>query len=722
MKPFAPLCLVPVVRDGTVLASRRARRAVGRMLLAGLLLATGPLGGKALGGSDLYVDGGCEVSGDGSVVAPCARSKGGPGPFKRISTGVEALGPGRTLYVRGRHDRFDGIYRGEYLAIYGQHHLDCRSSRCTIRGYENERPLISGFKTYGDWQRVSPKSPVWFRDMERHDECQGLAASGGQAARASGDADWDPQLIVQDRGGGVRVPLQYNDHVADARFVEERLKDDGSWWHDLAAHRSYVNPYGDGNPNDDPHTVLLVPQEQAQIVIEGSGTCGPDSTQVSHNLLVKQIALEGARSKFVEVNGKVGEPASDLRFEGLSMRFTGGRFAVHTQRLVRFGIQDWTAEWIGRGLSWANHAHAFRTFRMDDATLDGITCRHLGTDNKGQRLFLDPPWANALTSWWWGGTCIQIKQSSDVKIHDLVAEDLSLVGVAFDVSRRSVLDGFDIRRAAAAVGMHEFTPVPETGCDERNPEHFCHNYDNVVRNGVIHASGIDGAGAIVVERNQHDAHKKLQPGQFTARIYNVAITYPGAAALVIRDIDAVSLWNVSIYGDMASLFPRPGRLVRPAKGVMLLEDVERFESRNNIFSQLGDVAIDVESPVDPGAAGGVSFDHDLFDRSGPAPLVRWHEGYATLAGPPGFQETGQERHGKEGSPRFTGVPGSVATPPDLHVAPDSAAAAMGAALSDRFATDAGGGPRRAWDAGAYAVSSGGAHATVVKTRTRGVDE
>lgn len=653
-----------------------------------LLLARGT-GTDALA-AEFYVDGECEVDGDGAGVTPCATAPGAPGPFTRIAVGVKALRPGDTLHVRGGHDGFDGVYRGEYLGIFGDGHLDCRASRCTIRGYQGERPVISGFKTYRDWQQTSPGSAVWFRDMERHDECQGQAPSGGAIARRDPDADWDPQLIVQERTG-VRTPLQYNDRIGDARFVEKQLKDDGSWWHDLAGHRSYVNPYGGSDPNRDPGTVLLVPQEQALIVIDGSGECGPGAPRVSHNILFKQLALEGARSKFVEVNGRVGEPASDIRFEAISMRFTGGRYAFHTQRVTRLHVEDAISEWIGRGLSWHDHVHAFRNFHMDHATLRGITCRHLGIDNTGRRAFLDPPWANVLTSWWAGGTCLQVKQSNDVMLQDITAEDLSLVAVALDVSRRTVLDGFDIRRAASAIGLMEFTPAPRP-CDERNEAHFCHNYDHVIRNGRIHASGMDPIGAIVVDRNVRDAHKKLQAGQFTAKIYNVAITYPRGAALRVRDVDGVSIWNVSVYGDMATLFPSLGRpqrpargpAKRPAKGIVVEGDVRTFESRNNIFAGLGDVAIEM-MPSAAGGAAGLTCDHDLFD------------------GSRRFRGAGQELHGREGNARFLAVPGSLLKPPDLHVAPNSSARGMGADLSAHFQTDADGKPRRTWDAGAYRV-------------------
>jgi hypothetical protein len=638
------------------------------------------MGSEALA-AERYVDGGCAVDGDGTVVT-CASVSGATGPFKRIAAGVKALRSGDTLHVRGRHDGFDGVYRGEYLGIFGADHLDCRASRCTIRGYQGERPVVSGFKTYGDWQQTSPGSAVWFRDMERHDECQGQGPSGGAAGRRDPDADWDPQLIVQDRTG-IRIPLQYNDRIGGARFVEERLKDDGSWWHDLAGHRSYVNPHGGNNPNRDPGTVLLVPQEQALIVIDGSGECGQGPPRVSHNVLVKQIAMEGARSKFVEVNGRVGESASDIRFEAISMRFTGGRYAFHTQRVTRFSVEDAVSEWIGRGLSWHDHVHAFRTFHMDHATLRGITCRHLGSDNTGRRAFLDPPWANVLSSWWGGGTCLQVKQSNDVMLHDITAEDLSLVGVALDVSRRTVLDGFDIRRAASAIALMEFTPAPRP-CDERNDAHFCHNYDHVIRNGRIHASGMDPIGAIVVDRNARDAHKKLQAGQFTAKIYNVAITYPRGAAIRVRDVDGVSVWNVSVYGDMSTLFPSLGRPQRPAKGIVVAGDVRSFEARNNIFAGRGNVAIEVMSNATGGAAG-LTFDHDLFD------------------GSRGFRGAGQELHGRAGSARFLAVPGSLLKPPDLHAAPNSSARGMGANLSAHFQTDADGKPRKTWDAGAYRV-------------------
>jgi hypothetical protein len=682
-----------------------ARRAA--LTGAAAVLAGGTAAGAA---TALYVDGACAVAGDGRSLAPCAASPGGAGPFARISAGVAALGPGGTLFIRGRHDGFDGVYRGEYLGIWGDHHLDCRTSRCTIRGWADERPVISGFKTYDDWRPVAPGSPVWFRDMERHDECQGMGLSGGRAARRTPDADWDPQVIVQDRGG-TRMPLQYDDRVGDARLAGERLREDGTWWHDLAGHRSYVNPYGDGDPNRDPRTVLLVPQEQALVVIDASGACGPGSSAVSHNVLFQQLVLEGPRSKFVEVNGGVGEPATDIRFEGITTRFTGGKYAVHVHRVRRFAIDGWSSEWIGRGVSWPDHGHAFRTFGLDHATLAGITCRHLGTDNKGKRPFLDPPWGNARTSWWWGGTCVQVKQSNDVTVRDLVAEDLSLVGVALDVSRRTVVENFDIRRAAAGIGMHEFTPMPEVGCDERNEAHFCHNYDDVIRNGTIHASGIDGAGAIVVERNQRDAHKKLQPGQYTARIYNVAISYPGAAALQVHDLDAVSLWNVSVYGDMATLFP--GRPVRPAKGVVLLGDVQRFESRNNVFARLGDAALDVAPAALAGGAA-PAFDHDLFELGGGA-VARWKGAtYATLGGPHGFREAGQEPAGREGRARFRATPGSLARPPDLHLGAGSEAAGMGTALAARFDADADGKPRRRWDAGAY-VADGAAPAAAKRT-------
>jgi len=682
------------------------------VLVAGPLLAAVPRAGAA-GSLQLYVDGGCPVGGDGSAVAPCASAPGAPGPFRTIAAGIEALRPGSTLQVRGRHDAFDGVYR-EYLGIYGARHLDCRAERCTMRGYEGERPVLSGFKTYDDWRQTSPGSQVWFHDMERHDECQGLGLSGAQPARRNPDADWDPQIIVQDRRGD-RVPLQYNDRVVDvkapgpqpvdARTVEQRLRDDGSWWHDLAGHRSYVNPYGNGDPNRDPGTVLLVPQQQALIVMEGSGTCGADSSQASHNVLVKQLALEGARSKFVEVNGGMRERASDIRFEDLTMRFTGGKYAFHTQRVTHFSVENSLSEWIGRGLSWADHGHAFRTFQMDGATFTGITCRHLGTDNTGKRGFLDPPWANQPTSWWWGGTCIQVKQSNDVVLRNLVAEDLSLVAVALDVSRRTVLDGFDVRRAANAVGIREFTPMPATGCDERNEQHFCHNYDHVIRNGVIHATGIEGIGAIEIDPNDRDPHKKLQPDQFTAKIYNVAISYPGGAGVRVQGIDGVSVWNVSIFGDLATLLPHG---MRPAKGILLVGDVDRFESRNNIFADLGDVAIDVQSP----AKQGPSFDNDLFDL-GDARLARWGaDSFPALAGADGFQRTGQERHGRQGRPGFTRVPGSLLKPPDLHVAASSAAAGMGASLAKDFANDADGKPRRTWDAGAFVAGGSSALAGV----------
>jgi hypothetical protein len=660
----------------------------------------GAWGGTAVAARQLYVDGACAVGGDGTALAPCASTAGGPGPFARIGHGVRALEPGDTLDVRGRHDGFDGVYRGEYLGLFGEDHLDCRAARCTIRGHGAERPVLSGFSVPRDWRRAVPGSDVWVREMERHDECQGLGPSGAHPARHDPDADWDPQVIVQQRRGG-RVPLQYVDRVGGAAEVAGRLTRDGTWWHDLAGHRSYVNPHGTGDPNADPDTVLLVPQEQALVVIDASGTCGSGPPRVSHNLLVRQFDLEGPRSKFVEVNGRMDDPASDIRFEDVTMRFTGGRFALHTQWVARFAVERSVSEWIGRGLSWANHAHAFRTFHMDHATLADVTCRHLGTDNKGERAFLDAPWSHDTSSWWWGGTCIQVKQSNDVVVRNVVAEDLSLVGIALDVSRRTLVDGFDIRRAASGIDLQEFTPAPQAGCDERNEAHFCHNYGHVIRNGRIHATGIAAAGAIAVSPNQRDRRKKLQPGQFTAKIYNVAITHPGGAAIRVRDVDAVSVWNVSAFGDLLSILPPRGRPMPRAKGIVLMGDVQRFESRNNVFAGLGDVAIEVASPGP--VAPGVSFDHDLFD-VGQAGVARWKgPRSARLEGPGGLRTLGHEAHGREGPARFRRVPGSLAEPPDLHVPASSAAAGMGADLSRHFTTDAEGRPRRSWDAGAYAA-------------------
>jgi len=671
-------------------------RAVAALVLLGTTATVGAAGRQR------YVDGACTIEGDGSALAPCASTAGLPGPFATIRAGVEALGPGDTLEVRGRHDAFDGVYRGEYLGIYGEHHLDCRAARCTIRGHGDERPVVSGFTVPRDWRRLAPGSEVWFRDMERHDECQGLGASGGRAQRRDPNADWDPQLIVQDRRG-TRVPLQYDDRAGDATRIGTSLTHDGSWWHDLPGHRSYVNPHGRGDPNTDPDATLLVPQQQALLVIDASGTCG--SPLVTHNLLVQQLDFEGPRSKFVEVSGHMKEYATDIRFEDVGMRFCGGRFALHTQWVRRFAVERSVSEWIGRGLSWADHAHAFRLFHMDEASFTRVTCRHLGTDNKGERAFLDPPWANDLSSWWWGGNCMQVKQSNDVVLRDIVAEDLSLVGIALDVSRRTVIDGFDIRRAASGIDLQEFTPAPHPGCDERDERHFCHNYGHVIRNGRIHATGIAAAGGIVVSANRRDRRKKLQPGQFTAKVYNVAISYPGGAGIRVLDVDGVSVWNVSVYGDLSALFPPRGRMVPRAKGIALMGDVRRFEARNNVFAGLDEVAIEVMSPV-PREESTVSFDHDLFD-VGRGGVARWNGArYPSLAGAGGLHILGQERHGREGRARFRSVPGSAVKPPDLHVEPASAAAGLGADLSAHFTTDADGTPRRSWGAGAYAVGTG----------------
>jgi hypothetical protein len=625
--------------------------------------------------SQRYVDGACTTEGDGNVLGPCAATAGAPGPFATLAAGVAALQPGDTLDVRGPHDGFDGVYR-EYLGLWGERRLDCRASRCTIRGYEQERPVVSGFTAPRDWRQVAPGSAVWVRDMERHDECQGQGDSGARPARGDPDADWDPQVIVQARGG-TRVPLQYDDRAGPADAVAQRLAHDGSWWHDLAGHRSYVNPHGTGDPNRDADTRLLVPGLQALLVFEGSGACGPTSTLVSHNVLVKQIDFEGPRSKFIEVNGRRDEPATDIRLEDVTMRFTGGRFALHTQWVTRFEVDRSVSEWIGRGLSWANHAHAFRTFHMVDATLAHVTCRHFGTDNKGERAFLDPPWANALTTWWWGGNCIQVKQSTGVTLRDVVAEDLSLIGIALDVSRGTVIDGFDIRRVAGGIDLQEFTPVPPVGCDPANAEHFCHNYDHVIRNGRIHAAGIAAAGAILASPNQRNPQKKLQPGQFTAKISNVAISYPGGAGIRVRDLDGVSVRNVSIYGDLSTLYPPRGRMVPRARGIALMGDVRRFEAHHNVFADLGDVAIEITSPG-PREQATISFDHDFFDL-GRGALARWNGArYPALDGPGGLRMVGQERSGRIGRATFRNVPGSASVPPDLHPGPSSAAAAMGA--------------------------------------------
>lgn len=667
------------------------------MLLAVLAAA------RAAASTALYVDGGCPVAGDGSAATPCAAAPGAPGPLTRVSAGVARLAPGGTLLVRGRHDGFDGVYRGDVLAIYGDRALDCRAAPCIIRGFAGERPVLSGFTIATGWRRTSAGSRVWFRAMERHDECQGLGPSGGAAARHRPDADWDPQIVVQQRGGE-RTPLHYNDRVGEAALVERRLVDDGSWWHDLAARTSYVNPWGDGDPNRDPETTLLVPQEQVLIVLDGSGTCGARPARVSHNVRFEQIDLEGARSKFVEVNGRPDEYAGDIRFRDVSMRFGGGRFAFHVQRVARLELDRVTTEWLGRGMSWADHTHAIRAFHMDRAALSRITCRHLGSDNRGRRAFLDPPWAADLPSWWTGGTCLQVKQSNDVTVRDLTAEDLSLVAVAIDVSRRTVVDGFDIRRAASGIDLQEFTPSPPDGCDERNAEHFCHNHDHVVRNGLIHATGIPEAGAIAVSAGRRDARDKLQPGQRTLTVHNVAISHPGGAAVRVRDVDAVAVSHVSAYGAMASLFP--DARMRPPRGIVLEGTVHGFQARNNVFARLGDVAIDVVPPALDGE-GDVAFDHDLFD-VGTAPLARWHgQIFSGLDGPRGLRATGQEPHGREGAPRFASVPGTALRPPRLDLLPGSAAAGIGEALSAELARDLRGRPRHTWDAGAHVAPTGG---------------
>jgi hypothetical protein len=143
----------------------------------------------------------------------------------------------------------------------------------------------------------------------------------------------------------------------------------------------------------------------------------------------------------------------------------------------------------------------------------------------------------------------------------------------------------------------------------------------------------------------------------------------------VRDLDGVSVRNVSIYGDLSTLYPPRGRVVPRAKGIALMGDVRGFEARNNVFAGLGDVAIEVTSPISREQAT-VSFDHDLFDL-GRSPLARWNGArYPSLDGAGGLRVIGQERNGREGRAVFRTVPGSAAAPPDLHPAPSSAAAGM----------------------------------------------
>ncbi len=567
-------CSAPVFRSTTT-TGKPAAWIVARVALA-IACACGAFGARSASAAHFFVDGSCVSSGTGTGLA-C----GGGGPFRTIAEGIQAMGPGDTLDIRGAHDGFDGIYFEQMnlqnAAPLGGRAVACTSARpCVIQGCRapacpaDEQPTIRGMTLRADW--IPLGGGVHARTMEQTPEPDGQ----------SRDA-FEPNMIMQAND----FPMTMLAYAGDARTPGP-----GEWSYAPATHQVFVNPVGGA----DPAAQIFVPHFTYNVHL----------LPPTAFLTLQYLAFEGSRGRGIEAGRSAGPNSvvPGLVMSHLVQRYVTRHFILgHV--LPGVVIEDSLAELGCRGWSYANPqsdgCFGYRLFNVPGAMVRRNVMRHLGSTGR-RRLsgtpgaaawpcsWCDPPWNDPNhTEISATGIGYQIKQTEGATLEDNVAEDLQDGGLSLDVSRHVAVLRNRVTRAIRAFAMRNFTPT--AGCPTLDPAEFCYNSDHLVDGNTFDSVGFGGditGCAIYLEAV---AARANGAGQLAEVSNNTVTNSPTAGICVVNADDATPVSDLNIAHNTLIGMPR-GLIVRDA--------TQRVRVRSNLFTSVTTDALLLSAEALPG--------------------------------------------------------------------------------------------------------------------------
>jgi hypothetical protein len=503
-------------------------------------------------GMTYYVDGACPGSGTGTALG-C----GATGPFKAIQEGIDAVTPGDTLYIRGPHGSFDGVYR-EYIKLWGASALTCTAGTpCRVEGCPqsvcggatDERPIISGF--------LEPPHTGWTREgsgvYSRPSTCENWR-SGSFSSWAPEDRPDDysygtdsrfcnPMGAVLEGPRSSRRIMQFGGRCDNgdpcghddqcAGSCDLTTPGDGYWSFNCSCSgscqqgdcRVYLNPSGANDPTRDYD--VWIPNRHALMVAYGKPNCPHNENRCppTTHTTFRRLAFEGARWVGIEHEWR----ADDITYDDVTVRYIP-RYAVKIGRGSNQTLQNMTVEHVGRGVAAeTGGSFGFRTFAFTNGTMHNNVVRHVGQAGGKDKGFdgipdgsrstcevCDPPWDDADSNPWRAPSIgIDIKQTSTATLTGTVVRDVTGQGIRIDASNDVTIAAADVRQSALAIAVDQFTPAGS----------FTRVYNITIKDSYVDGAGGDASGGINIGQNVaagvRNCVTPLQDGEFITLHNNV---------------------------------------------------------------------------------------------------------------------------------------------------------------------------------------------------------
>jgi len=480
---------------------------------------------------------------------------------------------------------------------------------------------------------------------------------------------FDPHMLMQGTGNPL-VVLAY-------RGDDASTPGDGEWSYHPGSHRVFVNPVGGSTAASQ----VFVPHFSFNVHIRNP----------TANVTIQYLTLEGTRGRSVEAHGNQSQPIAGLVLRGLVQRYATRHFIL-ANPAPGLVVEDNLSEYGCRGISWAlssgDGCFGYRVFGAHGAVFRRNVLRHLGSGGRRKLSsgstgwvcpWCEPPWNDPdHTDVSTFGVAFNVKQTDGAVVEDNQIEDITLSGVALDVSRGVTVQRNTIRRSRLGVSMTDFTPTE--GCPTTATSQFCYNSDHVIRGNQIDESGLDNMGACAIDIN--GGAERHAGGVMLAEVYNNVVIRPSFAAICVKSETGSPTSDVTIAHNTVYGTRDLGSVGEPSRGIAIRDATANVVVRNNLLDGLGADGLVISST----AQGGLSLDGDVIGTVDGC-QARWNVSdfeYIPIGGTCGTlaafaaANTPDEANGRTGPTAFAN-PG--ATPPNLHLLAGSTAIEAGVATT-----------------------------------------